>query len=108
MTMTPWDGVWTEELLRDLTGGVTRSEGKLVVRIGYYDETVRRYRDALGNRYAISCTVEDEVDGVMTPVNRVITCPPWDAVDELNQRRAVPVNDDGRPWKVQRPDEACC
>jgi len=94
-----WDGVWTPELVRDLCGGVTRSEGKFSAR-KYRPE---RRGDSLAFVYAGPLTVERK-DRFAYRVGG--WCDDEEAAERLNAAFAVPLYDDGREWKVRRPDAA--
>lgn len=96
----PWDGIWTEELLRDLCGGVTRKEGSFKA-VG--QSLNRKYltnplsppfkverKD--GRSYRVVGSGLDG-DGDYMKIE--------EAVKRLARLQAVPVNEDGTVWKIK-------
>lgn len=103
MNCEPWDGVWSEELLRDLTQGSTRLRGRIDVQIrtGFrVTDQVRVERNSEGfDKEQPTWTPRREVkvyriDGAMMTARAAVL---W-----LNQKDAVPINEDGTRWKVRR------
>lgn len=95
--MEPWDGVWTEELLRDLCGGVTRKTGEVKVSI-----VVGGWGRKPG-REIITVKRTDKWDYSIRGSALVAVA----AAVKLNELGAVPVNDNGKMWKVKISDDAC-
>lgn len=90
-----WDGVWTYDLLRDLCGGVTRRQGAF---------KARKYLRERG-RFVYAGPVAVERVGVTNwKIGGTTFGGTDDAVAYLNSLYAVPLYDDGREWKVRRPD----
>lgn len=93
----PWDGIWTADLLRDLCGGVTRAAGAFKAR------TYHRSRGAFWANGTVTIERKDRVHyRVGGDDFRRIDA----VVDRLNAMYAVPLFEDGREWKVRRPDPA--
>ena len=91
----PWDGIWTEDLLRDLT----RREGPFEVQryTLKQDGRVRHFRP-----YGKPVTVEADANaGYLIGIQAHGLA---DAVKELNRTFAVPLYVTGKEWKVRRPD----
>lgn len=93
----PWDGIWTYELLRDLCGGVTRGKGE------FRATGISQGRKYFTTPSSSPIKVERE-GGTSYRVNGGDWTGRDEAVTELTRLQAVPVNDDGKQWKIRREE----